>query len=641
MNIQKSIFNSSFSNNIENIKKKCKKYKYISFDVFDTLIKRNVSNPYDIFELMNYDAEKMGISNFNEIRLNAEAKIRRNKNFVNINEIYGEIENLIGIDNSNKLKKIEIELERSYCQKNKDIYELYKHLKKAGKKIIAISDMYLTADIIKTILEDNDIIVDSVYVSCECNSKKTNGSLFKYVINKEKIDKRDIIHIGDSWKADYFGAKRNRIASVHIARKKTILNSSKYKKKMHEKNKYEVYESVINNNLSNTDNYYYKFGFSILGPLVYNYCLWLKKECEKENINRIFFFSRDGYVLKKGFDSLFPKEFETNYIYFSRRAIRIPYAAYYSTYDDIMKFFPKTKMITMKVYFENFGLNPKKYLRLLNKYNLKLDDEVLYNDIISSPIYRDIFNEIYDDIILEANKEKDILKKYINQENFKGKIAIVDVGWHNSMQFYLEKIAQKNKAELNMFGFYLGILSNEKKVNFSKSFIREKDNEQYVESVLAFIGLIESVFLAQEGSTKTYFEKNKKIYPELLDYEYSKSDMEYDAFKYIRNGILSFIEIVSRLLNFDTYLLDGYDAFLPLKSFGINPYLYDVKQFSRFRYFSEETVYFSNAKSIVYYLLHLNELKNDIYHARWKVGFMKELLKINLPYLEIYKKLKG
>ena len=49
--------------------KRCSKYTTISFDVFDTLLKRNVDSPNRVFKLLEpYAEEVYGISNFSQIR---------------------------------------------------------------------------------------------------------------------------------------------------------------------------------------------------------------------------------------------------------------------------------------------------------------------------------------------------------------------------------------------------------------------------------------------------------------------------------------------------------------------------------------------------------------------------------------------
>ncbi len=637
----KSIFKNTHVLNIKKATKICDKFDVVSFDVFDTLIKRNVDNPKDIYKLLDKIAAEKGINDFLNLRTRVEQELREYQSFINIDDIYNKISSCLDEEISLKLKKTEIDLELSYCQSNYEIKELYDLYKKMGKRIIAVSDMYLTTDIIKRILEKNDIVVDKIYVSCDCKAKKSDGSLFDYVLKEEKISNKRIIHIGDNWRADYIGAKKQGIKTMHVKTKIDIIDSKKYIKKMKEPDKYKTYINIINNNIYNQKDYYSKFGFSIIGPIVYNYCNWLKDQCKKNNINKIFFFSRDGYVLKKAFDKLYPEQFETKYIYFSRRAIRVPFNAIYSSYEDIMNFFPKTKMTTTRVYLENFGLNANEYVETLKKYDLTINDNIYYDDLFSNKKYRLLFEELHKDIIKVANSELNVLKQYLNQENFRGKIGVVDVGWHNSMQFYLEKIIESNNKETEIYGFYVGKQSGEKKVSNSMSYLREREQDEYVNSTISYIGLIESVFLSNEGSTISYSKSGGKIVPNLLEYEYKNEDFEYNAFNSIRNGIFEFIDIVNKLIYFKYYALSGYDAYLPIKMYGICPNKKDIEYFSNFRYLSEELVYFANAKNLLYYIFHVRDLKKDLLKARWKIGFMKKVFKINLPYYQIYKKMRG
>ena len=65
--------------------------------------------------------------------------------------------------------------------------------------------MYLTTSIVTEILANAGYEIDKVYVSCDCNAKKKNGALFKYVLEKEKLNRNEIIHFGDSYKVDILG----------------------------------------------------------------------------------------------------------------------------------------------------------------------------------------------------------------------------------------------------------------------------------------------------------------------------------------------------------------------------------------------------------------------------------------------------
>ena len=77
----------------KNIIKQIAKYEYISFDVFDTLIKRNIENPTDLFDLVQKiynQTNKPLLENFKEKRIEAERKARELSSHKepNIDDIY-------------------------------------------------------------------------------------------------------------------------------------------------------------------------------------------------------------------------------------------------------------------------------------------------------------------------------------------------------------------------------------------------------------------------------------------------------------------------------------------------------------------------------------------------------------------------
>ena len=136
----KKILYKLFSKEYKDIYKEIEEYKYISFDIFDTLIKRNVEKPTDIFELIpkRYGKE---LKNFKEKRINAEHIARKQSKYedVTLEEIYNCLE--YPEEEKKKLINIEIELEKEYCTTNKEMLELYNYLIENNKKIYLTSDM--------------------------------------------------------------------------------------------------------------------------------------------------------------------------------------------------------------------------------------------------------------------------------------------------------------------------------------------------------------------------------------------------------------------------------------------------------------------------------------------------------------------
>lgn len=633
----KSYFNNEISN--KSIIERIEKYKCISFDVFDTLIKRNVAHPSDLFKLIGKEIEKrFGIKDFDKIRYESEMVLYAKGQNVTLPLIYDEISKTVSSCNIYEMMQLEVEYEVSFCQANSLIKEVYDRAVLLGKKIIAISDMYLSKDVVQEILKNCGYDIQSVYVSCEYQKSKKNGSLFKFALFNENLSKKEVLHIGDSWRADYLSAKLLGIDAHRICRTITRFNTKRFIKQIRAKEIYSVYESIINNNLRSCKSYYEKFGYAFLGPVLFNFCKWINIQCEQSGIEKIFFFSRDGYLIKKVFDKVVDKKYDSRYLCVSRRALRVPYNSLCCGVDDILEMIPPTKYIKVGTVFEYLGLDVHSYCAVLSKLKLSEETEISYWDLKSK--YRCLFEELLPDYIEKSKQEMEYANKYLKQEGVSGKFAVVDIGWHNSMQFCLEQILTKNGIQNDVYGLYFGIQTNGFEVRNAKGFIRDFTNKETADSVTSFIGLIESFFLEQNGTVIKYKEKNECIVPIREKYEFETESAEYNAYRDMHKGAIAFIDKVCSLLGNENLGLDGFDSFLPIEKFGNNPYMQDVGYFGDFRYFSEGTCYLVGYKGIMYYIKHLNCLKQDLHNARWKSGFLKDILKLNLPYYRIYERLK-
>ena len=96
----------------------------------------------------------------------------------------------------------EIRTELDVCRANPEAAAFYDHCWKEGKRMIIVSDMYLSHSDIEDILTGSgyDIKGIPVYVSSEYGLTKRTGSLFKAVLRKEGMEGREkeVLHIGDN-----------------------------------------------------------------------------------------------------------------------------------------------------------------------------------------------------------------------------------------------------------------------------------------------------------------------------------------------------------------------------------------------------------------------------------------------------------
>lgn len=109
--------------------------------------------------------------------------------------------------------QVEIDTELSLCYANPFMLEVWQELRRWGKDIIVVSDMYLPSDVLETMLKQNGLSVfKELYVSCEYGKNKASGTLFEKV--KKDYPDKSIVHVGDNPRSDDVMAKKAGFATM-------------------------------------------------------------------------------------------------------------------------------------------------------------------------------------------------------------------------------------------------------------------------------------------------------------------------------------------------------------------------------------------------------------------------------------------
>ena len=342
-----------------------KEIEYVSFDIFDTLLIRPFWEPSDLFLFMN-DAFQAEVNtmlqiDFCSIRQTAEREARGIicTNFgyeeVTIDEIYETMAKLFRLPNDicERMKALEISLEKRFCAARKYAFHIYRMALEAGKKIICVSDMYLPQKTIWELLNKNGYTqVESVFVSSEFRLTKHNGTLYKEVLKTLDISARHIVHIGDNGYSDYEVPKKIGLHTIHIPKSKDVWGT--YDSSCHSGNYYtkcfynntvlsgfsameflgnRCVQGVIANRIHNNpfsnpnassdfNANSYDMGYALLGPYLLALTRWLQSHVQENGYNCIHFIARDGFLLKEAFTLLQPYlgNIKTNYLLISRKA---------------------------------------------------------------------------------------------------------------------------------------------------------------------------------------------------------------------------------------------------------------------------------------------------------------------------------
>lgn len=618
-----------------NYKDKINKYKVISFDIFDTLITRNLENPKSVFDIVDKQLKNKNIiiEKYKETRIEAEriAREKSNKEEITLDEIYENFQviNKITPSEIDIIKKTEEEIEIAICEKNKNGFTIYEEAIKQNKEIVIISDMYLPKLVIEKILSKNNIKYTKLYLSSELQLTKSKGSIFKFVLKDLNINSNEIMHFGDNRKSDFINPKKIGIEAEQIKNNINQLKNNNFTE--------NIMQNFILNNIDISQEYFWKLGYKILGPLLFTYAKWLNCNFEKNKYDKVFFLSRDGLIMQKAFNIINPL-INTEYLYASRRALIVPTLWLNPELDDIVNIMFLSKDMTLKAFIKKLGLEPDKYTKVVEENDYNLNQHINIFQEIKNQKFLKFYNEIKADIKENSQKEHENLLKYISNKKFEGKVAIVDIGWFGNMQKAFQKIIDLNKLECNLTGYYIGIVpesDNQNKYSMNGFLFEKNKNEDLFYKKKFFNAIFEMFFSANHGSVKRYLENDV----EFSKYEYENTKTQNDIIM-LQNGALEFVKQFNNSEISKYIEIDEYTAMQNFLEFGNNPTQEDINQFKNVKFYDDDFIEVIPSKTTLYYLCHIKEFIIDFKRSIWKTGFLKNIFKININYYNLIMKIR-
>ena len=553
----------------------------ISFDIFDTLIFRPVSSPTDLFFFMG---EKLNYMDFERIRREMEGKARekafrlRGTYEVTLEEIYEEVEKWTGIPKEQGMQyEIEMELESSFA--NPYLYKVYQLLvekiRKTEKKIICVSDMYLSKEVLEQMLHNcgyNEF--SNLYVSCEYNKAKGDGLLYKEVMTELGSHKR-YVHLGDNINSDVIRAKENGWDAIHYPNINTlgVLQRAEDLSAVTG----SLYRGIVNSRLYNGICKYtidYEIGYIYGGLFVTAYCQFIHQYRKNNNVDKLLFLSRDGDIIKKVYEYMYPEEREIcEYAYWSR-TVATKLMAKYDRYDYFRRFLyhKVNQKITLREIFQSMEIEDL----------LQENGEVYLTDQNVESVKEDLISRW--SMVLEHYKELMEAGRVYYEKVLAGcnNALAIDVGWAGSGAIALDFIANKEwKLQCDIIGMIAGSnTANNYEVNASEVFLysgklvsflysQEHNREfwKYHNPAEGHNLLIELLLSSAEGSLKNIILDNSS--PKGYKFIFKSPDVEKKKVEGIQGGILDFVKDYTTLSPKLTanHMISGSDVYSVLKIF--------------------------------------------------------------------------
>lgn len=379
---------------------------------------------------------------------------------------------------------------------------------------------------------------------------------------------------------------------------------------------------------------YFDFGQRRFGPFLYGFVRWLKKELVSGGFEKVFFFSRDGYMLQKAFDSINDTEIRSQYVYVSRSSLRKPLLHYCDGFENSLQYLSWERYISYGKLLNYYGFTECERDKYAIEHDCNLETVIPFDDVKKNLFATQLYKENQSIINNRSAEQDKILLEYTEVIGMRGKFAIVDIGWRGNMQYYLDLFMEKHGIAADYEGFYIGMIPNVPLVTTTHGYVFSERKPKKFKSMMSFCGVSEKLLQGFEGSTSGYSRADNDIVPVLLPYEYESDKDVKKAIIALQNGALSFV----RKANAKDLQATDEQLTAPLIQFGTKPTADDVKMFARFFNTDGTKVYYTAQKPL--YRYRPKEFIHALGESPWKTGFLKSAFKLPLPYFTMYKMLR-
>ncbi|MEO5356112.1 MAG: glycosyltransferase [Nitrospirae bacterium YQR-1] len=571
----------------------------VSFDLFDTVFDRHIEPPERVKALVSELISKYLRDTYGKELAAIDILLIRNEvetNLRNFNATHGEdyecsyksvvramSEKILGRLDEDFVKQVivfEIITENQAIYVKDGMMDLIKWIKSRGKKMIAISDMYLDKDILWEIIRLKSLagLFSSLYVSSERALNKISGNLFKHVMFSEKTLPERILHIGDHKEADYkvpvsLGFKAIRFYDLKQHKKKHIL---------------KTYNTLANNNIywcgryllqlvkpsreTTESSFFYHYGYTLLGPLYALFVYGVIEAVKRFHLKKLFFIAREGDLFLEIYNRLAGNFFkkdelpEALYVYITRKTTALPSIYKGLTKEKAWMTFHKPQKEGLQSLFDVYGLHESEFEEIALKSGfLSLQEPVREKDnwCLTVMLKDQRFQKL---VKKKARKERHMLRDYLRQTGFFGSksVAFIDIGWSGSIQKFLDDTFGNRPDYPHLYGLYFGFSNGARYVfNSAKNtIVGVLFDDRYSSPVERIFSRFEELF--EEGAralhaTVTGYKNNphtKEIEPIYKDDSDRAREIELQHnsdISDIRRGVLDFTEEFRKALVLTNY----------------------------------------------------------------------------------------
>ncbi len=486
----------SFLKKGEQLAKQC---EVITFDLFDTLLVRRIHDPDlvkpSVARFVANKAQRNGLDwtwpQVQTLRDEIEAGQRQEtgKRFEDHEACYpqfmGELLKQIfqkkaDADLLSEVTDYELMMENSMLVPRAEVVEWLSALHAQGKKIYVLSDVYLPASHLKRLIEHAGFLdsVDEVISSADSFLAKASGLAFPLLKDRYHLHYESWLHVGDNPFSDGLRPSEKGFKALVLRDSSEKFRKAVVKRYYNYSQGQPFWKGRTVQQLmlpmekeSNAFSPMRVYGYNVLAPLLAGFLQGVAEDCLRQGIKRLYFFSREGWMLKKVWDEIIPFLFpelpvpETSYLYVSRMALAGASCAHQGLIRqnaDIV--FLPTGNRDFRDVCRVFSLKPEGFTEILHRFDLQVDTVLSGHHEGYLPQNIQQFHRLLEDDEFQVEVKRQTtdankaLQLYLQEQSFfeHEHVALVDIGWLGTIQRFFFEAVNHRKETPRCQGYLLG-----------------------------------------------------------------------------------------------------------------------------------------------------------------------------------------
>lgn len=428
------------------------KMRLASFDIFDTTLLRRCGQPEEVW----YRLASRLFPKEDDLQ-KAFVSWRKRAVGDTLADIYANIDSAFLSFAGKGVEEMMLEeetVEEDMLIPNPTVCKLIEQRRKEGYQITFISDMYLSSQFLRQVLESFGCCQaeDVVFVSCEHHARKDTGALYEVV--RQALHPSEWLHYGDNLRSDVKMARRKGIRAVHI---NTSYNDV-------ENACVQVSPAMAalsrRYRLEQEKDEFAGFAADFVVPAYLPYVIYVLREARRMGIRKLYFLSRDSYILLKAAQALSKETegLELHYLFVSRRSLLLPYLCGEDEYAYLAASDHHTlvRIDTIDKRLRHLGTS-REEMRI--KFGIEFPYSKVNNIKEQEDFLQKVFHSDFTPLLQQrAQEQLCLLLDYFRQEGlFDGEAcAAVDVGWLGTSRLMINHILRRVGAK-DLHFFYYGV----------------------------------------------------------------------------------------------------------------------------------------------------------------------------------------